>query len=335
VQTKQMRALWLMSAMGAVSCGSPMQSGDAYQGVVDPIGLDAKFQAPNCGTSTTTKCYAPVKAYAGTEFAFYNFGQLLATDRGLLKDSAGRLVLPTSAVKGTTYDFTEGCATGKEYDFRTDAFREDVQYTVFDTLPLANTSSSAPGVLPLVKSKAWTGVSQYTCNAIKDAVSLTEGDFGGAAAEGEQLSLRPVIDLSVAFKPLNDTSTFAPQSGWYRGLQFTYLEGGTVPVEDAQVGTGDAAQTVKVVKMMDGVWLKPSASSTQKPTDAAAKLVFQAKPGDANWSPVVRLRELVPTSTTTVYKSLCYQAPDCAADSIDMAKATTAAGVLFLVSAPQ
>jgi hypothetical protein len=345
VQTKQKRALWLMFAMGAVSCGGPMQPGDAYQGVIDGTGLDSKFQTPStCGTSGRDKCpYQPVKAYAGmkassrdvpgTEFSFYNFGLLSKSDKLLLTDNEQRLVLPTSAIKGTTHDFTESCATDKEFDLRTDAYREDVQYPVFDTLPLATTSSTAPSVLPLVKRMSWTGVSQYTCNAIKDATSLTDGDFGGVAQD-EAFALRAVIDMTVTFKSLSDTSSFAPLPGWYRGLQFVYLDGGAVPVEDVQIGTGDTAKTVQAVKMMDGVWLKPSSSSA-KPTDANAKLVFQARPGDADWSPVVRLREYTAPSSTTTYKSLCYQAPDCAVDSIDMSKATTAGGVLFLVSAPQ
>ena len=336
MQTKQKWALKLLFAMSAVSCGAPMQTGDTYQGVIDGTGLDSKFQTPStCGSGGKDKCpYQPVKAYAGTEFSFYNFGLLSATDKSLLKDNAQRLVLPTSTVKGTTYDFPEACVTGKEYDYRTDAYREDVQYPVFDTIPLANTSTTAPSVLPLVKRKSWTGVGKYTCNAIKNTLSLTGGDFGGAAGEGETLALRSVIDMSVTFKSLSDTSTFAPLAGWYSGLQFVYLDGGEVPVEEVQIGTGDTAKTVRAVKMMDGVWLKPSSSSA-RPTDATAKLVFQARPGDANWSPVVRLREYTAPSSTTVYKSLCYQAPDCPVDSIDMFKATTAGGVLFLVSAPQ
>ncbi len=334
MQTKQKRALWLMFAMGAVSCGGPMQPGDAYQGVIDASRLDAKFQP--AGTCDKLKCYQPVKAYAGTEFSFYNLGLVAKDDKALLKDNTQRLVLPISLVKGTAYDFTEACTTGKEFDPRTDTYREDVQDSVFDALPLANTSSSAPPVLPLVKTKSWTGVAQYACNAIKSATSLTAGDFGGAAAEGEALALRAVIDMTVPFNSLSSTSTYAPRGGWYQGLQFTYLDGGPVTVEDVQIGTGDTAKTVQAVKMMDGVWLKPS-SGTAKPTDATAKLVFQAKPGDADWSPVVRLREYTAPSSTTVYKSLCYDpgTVSCPTDSIDMRQATAAGGVLFLASAPQ
>jgi hypothetical protein len=329
VQTKQKWALTLTMALSAVSCGGSTELSDPYMGVVDGTGLESKFQ-PNatCGTgSNAPKCYQPVTGTAeGTSFPFYNLGVLASNDKSLTKDGS-RLVMPVTLAKATTYDFSEACKTGKEYNERTDAYVESAQYTLFDALPL--TTATAP-VLPLVKVKSWSGVSQYTCNAIKDASSLTEGRFGGSAAEGESFALRAVIDLSVTFKSLNDTSTFAPRPGWFSGLQFVYLDGGTVPTEEVTVGTGDAAKTVRAVKMMDGVWLKPTTSGA-KPTDASAKLVFQAKPGDANWSPVVRLREFTPAAGVT-YKGLCYQAPDCPADTIDMLKATTDNSVLFVVS---
>ncbi len=330
MQTKQKWALQLLMTLGAVSCGGSTGPNDPYQGVIDGTGLESKFQPT--GTCNGARCYQPVTGTAeGAAFPFYNLGLLSKDDKSLLKASTPqRPVLPVSVVKTTTYDFSEPCATGKEYDVRTDAYREDAQYTLFDALPL--TTTTAP-VLPLVKVKSWSGVSQYTCNTIKDASSLTEGRFGGAAAGGEAFALRAVIDLTVTFKSLSDTSPYAPLPGWYRGLQFVYLDGGAVPTEDVEVGTGDSKRTVQAVKTMDGVWLKPSSSSA-KPTDRDARLVFQAKPGDANWSPVVRLREFSPAAGVT-YKRLCYQAPDCPADSIDMSKVTTEGGLLFLASSPQ
>lgn len=309
MQTKQKWALRLLMALGAVSCGGSNQSGDAYQGFIDATALDAKFLPT--GTCGKEKCYVPMTgAVGGADFSYYNLGYIAATDTKLPKDDTKRPVVPTSLVKGTAYDFPEGCTTGKEFDARTDAYREDVQYPVLDTLPLTSTTAL---VLPLYKVQSWTGVSKYTCNAIKDAQSLTGGDFGGAA-DGESYALRAVVDMTVA--PL--TPALPVSSGWYRGLQLEYLDAGTVPV--------DAAGNLKV---MDGVWLKPTTSGA-KPTDATAKLVFQAKPGEDAWSPVVRLREL---STTTAYKRLCYDAP-CAADAVDMSKVTTYTGVLFLVAQP-
>ncbi|WP_375769835.1 hypothetical protein NR798_02815 [Archangium gephyra] len=331
MQTKQKWALTLTMALSAVSCGGSTELSDPYMGVIDGTGLESKFQPATCGTgSSAPKCYQPMSGAAeGTSFPFYNLGVLASSDKSLTKDGA-KLVMPITLAKTSTYGFSESCKTGKEYDERTDSYREDAQYTLFDALPL--TTSTAP-VLPLVKVKTWSGVSQYTCNAIKDASSLTEGKFGGSATEGESLAVRAIIDVTATFKSLSDTSTFAPQPGWFSGLQFVYLDGGAVPTEEVTVGTGDAAKTVQAVKMMDGVWLKPTTSGA-KPTDANAKLVFQAKPGDANWSPVVRLREFTPAAGVT-YTSLCYQSPDCVAGSVDMTKATTDNSVLFIVSSAQ
>ena len=337
MQTKQKWALTLTMALSAMSCGGSTELSDPYMGVIDGTGLESKFQPATCGTGNNApKCYQPMTGTAeGTNFPFYNLGVLAANDRSLTPDGT-KLVMPVTLARTTTYEFSEPCKTGKEYNERTDAYREDAQYTLFDALPLPPPSSSPPPppVLPLVKVKSWQGMPQYTCNTVKDASSLTEGKFGGRAAEGDLFALRAVIDLTATFKPLSDTSTFAPQPGWFRGLQFVFLDGGAVPTEEVTVGTGDTAKTVHAVKMMDGVWLKPSSSSA-RPTDATAKLLFQAKPGDENWSPVVRLREFTPAAGVT-YTGLCYQSPDCAADTVDMSStALKDNSVLFVVSSAQ
>jgi hypothetical protein len=332
VQTKQKWALTLTMALSAMSCGGSTEPSDPYMGVIDGTGLESKFQPGTCGTGTSaTRCYQPMSGTAeGTNFPFYNLGVLAVTDKSLTRDGA-KLVMPVTLAKTSTYEFAEPCKTGKEYDVRLDAYREDSQYTLFDALPLS--TSTAP-VLPLVKVKTWQGMPQYTCNTVKDASSLTEGKFGGRAAEGELFALRAVIDLTATFNPLTNTSTFAPQPGWFRGLQFLFLDGGAVPTEEVTVGTGDTAKTVHAVKMMDGVWLKPSSSSA-RPTDTTAKLLFQAKPGDENWSPVVRLREFTPAAGVT-YTGLCYQAPDCPAGTVDMSStAIKDNSVLFVVSSAQ
>lgn len=333
MQTQKKWVLTLMTALGAMSCGGPTSPADTYQGFIDAVGLDSKFQ-PNgatCAIPTVTdgsagkeKCYLPTKGAAtGSDFYFQNLGYLLATDKNLVKDAAGLIALPASTVKAISYDFPEACTPGKAYDVRTDAFPQDVQYTLFDTLPLTNTATNSL-VTPLVHVQPWTGVSGIHCNAIKDAQSLTGGTFGGAAGD-DTIALRAVIDITVVYNmPPAGTPPEPPFSwGWYRGLQLAWLNGGTVPVgADGNLG------------MMDGVWLKPTTSGA-KPTDATAKLVFQSRPGDATWSPVVRLREIAaPTTTPT---SLCYTAPTtpCPANSVDMSKATTFTGVLFIVPSQQ
>ncbi|QRK11701.1 hypothetical protein JQX13_17495 [Archangium violaceum] len=313
MQTKQKWALTLTVALGAISCGGSTEPGDPYMGFIDGTALDSKFQTPStCGKEFKTKCtsYEPVKAYTGgEELSFYNLGYITNAP----KDADSRPVLPASAVKGTAYDFPEGCKTGKEYNQRTDAYREDMQYPVLDTLPLKDTSNGAM-VLPLVKVQNWTGVSQYTCNAIKNAQSLRDGDFGGAAAEGESYALRAVIDMT--YLPARPSAQAV--YGWYRGLQLAYLDGGAVPVE----ADGN-------LKVMDGVWVKTSSATS--PTAPGVRLVLQAKPGEEKWSPVVRLREVSGTGT---YTRLCYD-PPCAEDAIDMTAKPTYTGVLFLVASPQ
>ncbi len=311
---KHKNALRLMAALGAVSCGGSMQAGDTYQGFLDGTALDSKFQP-------SSSYYAPRTGSAGGEaISFYNLGLVSSSDKALSKDSNGNPVLPASKVSVEAYAFTESCKEGKEYDLRLDAYREDSQYPVFKSLPFANSSSSAPAVLPLVKVKAWTGVSSYTCNAIKSAMSLEDGAFGGQAAETETLAMMPVIDGARSIDALSDTSTFGPSYGWYKGLQLAFLDGGAVSVD----GEGN-------VKTMDGVWLKPSSSSA-KPTDSSAKLVLQAKPGDAEWSPVVRLRQMADDGNT--YTSLCYD-PPCAEGAVDMTTVNTYTGMLFLVGSAQ
>lgn len=343
MQTKQKWALTLTMALGAVSCGGSNEPGDPYYGVIDATQLDSKFQTTStCGKTGKDKCpYQPMTGSANSaSFPFYNFGFLDKGDKSLVKDSASRIGLPVSTVKATAYDFTESCKTGKEFDVRTDAYRQDAQYVVFDTLPL---SSNPTPVLPLVNVKTWTGVSKYTCNAIKSAQSLTDGVFGGAAAEGATIALRPVIDMLTDFKAPTTNPSYVPPFGWYRGLQFNYLDGGVVPTEDVEVSDSSGnKKTVTVIKAMDGVLVKPSSGTAPKPTDSTAVLVFRAKPGDADWSPVVRVREFTVTGSTKPadYTALCYD-PDvttgCPAGTIDMTKlpVSNATGLLFVVGSAQ
>ncbi|ATB44108.1 hypothetical protein CYFUS_009589 [Cystobacter fuscus] len=309
MRTKQKWALTLLTALGAMSCGDS-QPVDPYQSFIDGTRLDAKFQpTAGCGPldkegkPSTLKCYQYSKGwFNGEERSFHNLALTTPKDQ----------LVKTSTATGISYDFPEGCATGKPFDQRKDTYPEDIQYSVFDTLPL---STSA---IPLVRVKGWTGVSSFTCNAIKNDQSLKDGVFGGGEAEGESYAVRAIIDPTFAYARPNDTAPLTQFTyGWHRALLLAYLDGGPVPVD----GNGN-------VKTMDGLWLKPSSSSA-KPTDLNARLVFQARPGEANWSPVVRLRE-VSVSANTTFKSLCYTEP-CPEDAFNMATTpVTYTGVLFL-----
>lgn len=316
MQTKQKWALTLMMALGAVSCGGSAQPGDPYRGTIDASGLDSKFQPhATCGSRGSDKCpFAVQKAYSGgTEFSYFYLGFTSKDDKNLAKDALQRPAVPAKAVKLTAYDFPEGCAVGKAYDVRTDAYREDTQYSVFDGLPFSSSSSL---VVPLVKVKAWTGLPQQPCNAIKDLTSLTEGDFGGKPAEGESFAFRAIIDTTYAPYP----PPAELKSGWYRGLQLAYFDSGAVTVDEA--GNFQA---------MDAVWLKNAAGD--KAPVYNSKFVFQAKPGEERWSPVVRVYELVAPAGSS-YTSLCYD-PPCATGALDMTTVKTLSGVMFLASSPQ
>ncbi|WP_434385800.1 hypothetical protein [Melittangium boletus] len=309
MQTKQKWALTLLTAWGAMSCGGSAGPVDAYQGAIDPSALDAKFQPFSaCGRDGRQRCYTPAKAFSGgVEQSFYNLG--LVEKAKLTEDAQKRPTLKASAVTARAYDFPEACTAGKAFDERTDAYRQDAQFAVFDALPLTP-ATNAPAALPLVRTSAWTGVTPFDCNAIKSAQSLKDGVFGGEASADESLALRAVIDLSVL--PTRPSAQAA--SGWYLGLQLAYLDGGAVAVtEEGNVRT------------MDGVWFKGSSGT---PRDLTARLVFQARPGEPDFSPVVRLREVAGGSTT--YTSLCYAAP-CAADAYDLSANATYTGMLFLV----
>ncbi|WNG21436.1 hypothetical protein [Cystobacter fuscus] len=324
MRTKQKWALTLLTALSAMSCGDS-QPVDPYQSFIDGTAFDARFKPRNgCGARdsktgalNTALCYQEVKAwFNGEERPFYNLG-LIA------KSSLPEATLAADSVKAIAYDFPEGCKPGKEYNQRTDAYREDTQYSVFDTLPLAVTGNNAPLVLPFVRVKNWAGVSQYTCNAIKNDQSLKDGVFGGSPDDSDTLSLRAVVDLTyLPVTPSPAANPVVTSWGWYKGLLLAYFDGGPVPVAD----NGN-------VKTMDGVWIKPTTSGAQ-PTDPDARLLFQARPGEADWSPVVRLREAAAASVPPNPTTLCYAEP-CPEGTVIMSQVNTYTGVLFLAPKPQ
>lgn len=325
MQNRVHRALGLLLALGAVACEPSSEIGDRYQGFIDGSVLDSKFLPGNCPATTgtgTVRCYqAQTTNSLGSPVLVYNLG-LVATSA--LPSESGRPFLPVERVTATSYDFPEGCQAPREYDMYADAFHPDQQYSVFTQIPLAPASSSAPAVLPLVRQVRWTGTGSQPCNAIKSATSLERRDFGGQAEEDSSLALRAVIDMTQEFRaPQN--STFAPQRGWFRALQLTWLDGGTVPVENGRVRT------------MDGVLVNPATGSPSAVT-ANNVLVLQARPGQAEWSPVVLVRTFTAPSgqQPSSFRSLCYTAPDCPAGSIDMSRVSTSfSGLLFLVGVPQ
>jgi hypothetical protein len=317
-----MCSLGLVAALGAVACGeSTEEVGDTYQGVIDGSTLDSKFR-PTSGQ------YRPATAKVkGNNVPFYNLGTVAAerkdsngvlTNSGVPVDANGVPFLPANRVVTTSYEFTDGCRTGKpDYDFRTDNYPETVQWPLFDKLPLAVTGNTTPPVLPLAKVLPWTGTGGQQCNAIKDVKSLTEGAFGGAVGEGETISLRAIIDVSAQLNPLRTDSQFGSQGGWYRGLQLAFLDGGAVPVQ----ADGN-------LKVMDGVLVSPP---TGAPASEVPVYLFAAQPGEEAWSPVVRLRTFTATTArpASSYTGLCYDT--CSSTELNVTPITRYSGVLFVI----
>jgi len=324
VQIPWKQTLGLVAALSVVSCGDSEQVGDPFQGYIDTSVLDTKFQpAGSCGSA---KCYLPQTVTVNSDpVLVYNLGLVANPNTDKTKPPAAILADNLAA---SVYEFPEGCEAGKAYDPRTDAFDETKQYPVFTKLPTANTSSSAPPVLPLVKVVQWTGSGAYTCNALKSAVTLDKGEFSLQKQESYTVAMRPVI--AAAEVRLSNGTSYTPPLGWYKGLLLNYLDAGQVPVEQLPLGTDGAL--VDAVKTMDGVIVNPP-TGTASTVTANNVLVLFARPGEVGWSPVVRLREFTATTGTTPssYKSLCYDAP-CAASSVDMSKATRYSGTLFLTT---
>jgi hypothetical protein len=315
VQIPWKQTLGLVLALSAVSCGDSEQTGDTFQGYIDASGLDTKFQP--AGTCGSAKCYLTQTATVNADpVVFYNLGLVANPDTTKAKPPPA---IVAESLTATAYDFPDGCIAGPAYDRRTDAFALDEQYPVFSKLPTANTSTTAPAVLPLMKVISFSGSDKYECNAIKSATSVDKGNFQLTQQEGNTVALRAIIAPAKVQRP--DGSEYLPPLGWYKGLLLNYLDAGQVPV-DAQGN----------LVTMDGVLVNP-ATGTASAVTANNVLVLFARPGEVGWSPVVKLREFsaVGTAKPADYKSLCYDAP-CATTAVDMSKATKYTGTLFLTT---
>lgn len=311
------QTLGLVVALSAMSCGDSEPTSDTFQGYIDASVLDSKFQPT--GKCNGANCYAPQTVTVNSDpVVVYNLGLVANPDTGKAKPPPA---ITADGISTTVYDFPDGCISGHAYDQRFDAFALDSQYPVFTKLPVANTSSTAPAVLPLMKVVSWHGSDKYDCNAIKSAASVDKGTFNLTQQEDEA----PVVALRFVISPvkvqLADGSEYTPPLGWYKGLLLNYLDAGQVPV-DAQGN----------LVTMDGVLVNP-ATGTASTVTANNVLVLFARPGEVGWSPVVKLREFTAASTSkpSDYKSLCYDAP-CAATAVDMSKATKYTGTLFLTT---
>lgn len=315
MQSSWTQALGVFLALSVVSCGDSEPYSDPFQGYIDTSVLDTKFRPTGrCGGQD---CYlTQVATVNGDPVVFFNLGTVAHPNSD---KSTPPPPIAAETVTGTVYEFPDGCdSEGQKYDRRLDAYDPTQQYPVFKQLPLAPSSSSAPAVLPLVRVVRWMGSGDTLCNAIKDASSVEEFRFSGSRVEGPStVGMRAVI--TSAEVRLASGASYAAPLGWYKGLLLNYLDAGELNV--------DAKGNLVT---MDGVLVHPPTGTSS--VTANNVLVLFARPGEVGWSPVVRLREFRAAEGSKVsdYRSLCYDAP-CPTGAVDMSKATTYSGTLFLV----
>jgi hypothetical protein len=304
------------------ACGNGSQA-DPYAGFVDATPFDPRYVAATDRTvcQGNPLCYAPQQGYAkGQPAYFYNVG---AAGLGQLP----KMNATTAQATIHAFDFPHGCIVGPEFDERVDAYSQDVQYPIFDSLPLV----AKPPVLPIVAVSGIEAQHGNICNDLKDTRSIApHGPPGEGGKFGAQVSGTPVYRLWAIIDPTAPVLTeqkgamVLPPLGWYRGLLLSYLDGGVVPFDPN--GTGGQ------FAVMDGLLLQPNSGATQsKPTDPKVVLL-PFVPGDTGYSPLVRLHNFILPAGKQPgdYTSICTGAP-CADNAADPTVAQAAQTMLFIV----
>jgi hypothetical protein len=360
----------LLGALVCASCGGDSSNADPYNGVVfvtdgAAFAWDAKFLASTtCPKGVSSPCYVPQTGWVnGNVIGFYNLLPTLASSKST---SPGSIVppvvsgfptpttIPLTAADhhadgsgGQHVDSIAACAAAASYDPRLEAYSNLTQMPVWDSLPFVNSGT----VWPIVSTFSVTGVDSLACNTIKDSRSIANAtDPAGTSSYGATRSATPTgYSLLV---PLDPTATVAsvqtkaaagtnpavfysqtPKNGWYRGLQVTYLDGGPIPTDSASAPT----QFVP----MDGFILNkgttPPATSADTAETVVSKLTASGQivlpfgPGDAGYSPIVRLHPLTVAAAGPAITAVCQAAP-CAPGSALISAAGKSDFTIFIVS---
>lgn len=351
-----------VASLVLAACGGTDNQPDEYAGTLyagtsaAPV-LDAKFM-PVSGSYLAQQGSAN-----GRGVSFRNLGAL-QTEK---LPNPIRVTVATHQTNGSggasADSFPNSCTPGPAFDRRTDAYTKDKQGPIFDSLPLALTSTSLI-VWPLVAQYGVTGVSGMTCNDLKDSRSIAAatdpepGRYGARrTAIPNSYQLWPVIDLTATVSALpgvaNDTTTRecpwdtnadpakrarCGHLGWYKGLQVAWLNGGRIPtqmVQDPAFPT-DPTRQVEAFVPMDGVILNPVGTGFSLPTENDVVLL-PALPGEDAWSPIVRLHNFrLPSGRTfKSYSGICGNGKPCAANLVDINAAAPAAFYTIFIAAPQ
>lgn len=345
-----------VASLVLAACGGTDNQPDDYAGTLYGAALDAKL-VPTSGTYPTQQGYAN-----GKKVSFYNLGTIRTTSMpNPIPVSVARH--QTNGSGGSSVDnFPNSCIPGPAFDARLDAFGRDKQAPIFDSLPLALTSTTLI-VWPVVAQYGVTGVSGMTCNDLKDSRSIAgatdpePGRYGArrtAIPNGYQLW--PVIDLTATIASLGVTGDTTTREcpwdtnadpakrarcgwlGWYKGLQISFLNGGRIPTQMVQdpAFPSDATKQIEALVPMEGVILDPAGSSAFAKTTDALAVLLPALPGEDAWSPIVRLHDFRLPSGKKLgdYTGVCGNGRPCAANLVDINAAGAAFNTIFVV-APQ
>jgi hypothetical protein len=287
------RLLAVLLALGA--CGEASKNApDPYYGTVDTTAFDTRFVPSTNKTSCPNgACYPYQLGYeGGNQIHFFNFGA--TPTKNFPVDQAGATQIPV-AVANSAYQFAE--CTPRPYDTFADSFDPSVQFPIFAKLPLATTNTKA-FLLPLAAVYAVDGVTGENCNDLKNASSIgpqigPAGKFGAQASNVVQYHFWAPIDMTAQLPATSQLchtpgqvmyppNTPVCPGGWYKGLQFEFLDGGQVPVDSSGMN----------LAYMDGAILDAGAGSFTAVT-AQNAVVLPHKPGDPGYSPIMRLFDYV------------------------------------------
>ncbi len=293
-------ALAALAVLLACNPDTGPETGDKYYGPIDAAALDAKLRAATGARCPTgqSPCYpAQQVSLRGQTITLYNMGTVssgLTFTGGTL--SGATFVTPAPYA----YHFPDQCAPDADYDPYSDPYPSDQQYPIFSALPLAPTSATTI-VLPIVRVTGVTGVTDNPCNALKRTASVEEGTFGAVPDDRATMSearLWAVIDPGAWVIPLSDTSRFRSSFGWFKGLIFSYLDGGKLPLN----ASGN-------ILTMEGVVVDPAGSGSSTLT-ANRVIILPFGPDDAQYSPIVRLRHFRAATGTlpSAYTAICTRA---------------------------
>jgi hypothetical protein len=279
--------------------------------------------------SSKGPCYPLIKGYAhGSPIYFYEIGGVTTKipfapncpgtpPAPICKDPTGNEVFSTTLAANRVFEFSPGQCTPNPngYDVVWDAYDTTVQYPVMTQLPLAVSAFATP-VVPMAAVVTVTGISGDQCNDIKNAASVDGapctsnsgcnsgvctstgfcqgGRFGATAPQAvDHYSMYAGIDMTASVPPLTGAdgkTVLSPQPfayAWSGDLQTGLLSsvggknGGNIPVDNS---------TPPNFVTMDGVIVDPVGKFSVPSTDSKT-IIFPAAPGEAGWSPIVRLHD--------------------------------------------